>query len=160
MLIYCMYTGILRRNIVIQFIVVIVNFILDVRAILYLIILLACRTILVEKKLLALPEHLSSYPGFCRVLVAESLVFCVVFYRSLFVLINTGFETFISGLSHNSSVFSSFYDNIAPLHFSYDTDSSYCETHDIASRYSILTHSSPPIVLNCKEIPFVFKTVI
>jgi hypothetical protein len=71
----------------------------------------------------------------------------------------TGFEIFISGLSHNSSVFSSFYDNIVPLQCSYDTDSSYCETHDLASRDSILTHSSPPIVLNCKGITFVFKSV-
>ena len=40
----------------------------------------------VEQELLTLPEHLSSHPGYSRVHGARSLVFCVVFYRSLFVL--------------------------------------------------------------------------
>ena len=42
---------------------------------------------LVEQKLLTLPEHLSSPPVLSRVHVARSLVFCVVFCRSFFVLL-------------------------------------------------------------------------
>ena len=41
---------------------------------------------LVEQELLALPEHLSSPPGFSGVHVAKFLVFCVLFCRSLFFL--------------------------------------------------------------------------
>ena len=40
----------------------------------------------VEQELISHPEHPSSPPGFSRVNVARSLVFCVVFYRLLFVL--------------------------------------------------------------------------
>ena len=40
-----------------------------------------------EQELLTLPEHLSSRPGFTGVRVVRSLVFCVVFCRSLFVLL-------------------------------------------------------------------------
>jgi hypothetical protein len=40
----------------------------------------------VKQQLLTLPEHLSSPPVFSGVCVAWSLVFCVVFCRSLFVL--------------------------------------------------------------------------
>jgi hypothetical protein len=40
-----------------------------------------------EQELLTLPEHLSSPPGFSGVRVVRSLVFCVVFCRSLFVLL-------------------------------------------------------------------------
>jgi hypothetical protein len=38
-----------------------------------------------ELDLLTLPEHLSSSPFFCGVHVAQSLVYCVVFYRSMVV---------------------------------------------------------------------------
>ena len=38
-----------------------------------------------ELDLPTLPEHLSSSPFFCRVHVAQSLVYCVVFYRSMVV---------------------------------------------------------------------------
>ena len=41
---------------------------------------------LVEQELLTLPKHLSSSPVFSGVRVARSLVFCVEFCRSLFVL--------------------------------------------------------------------------
>jgi hypothetical protein len=40
----------------------------------------------VEQELPTLPDHPSSPPVFSRVRVARSLVFCVVFCRSLFVL--------------------------------------------------------------------------
>jgi hypothetical protein len=40
---------------------------------------------LVEQELLSLPEHLCSSPVFSGVRVAQSLVFCEVFCRSLFV---------------------------------------------------------------------------
>ena len=39
-----------------------------------------------EQELLTLPEHLSSLSVFSGLLVARSLVFCVVFCISLFVL--------------------------------------------------------------------------
>jgi len=42
----------------------------------------------VEQELLTLPEHLSSPPVFSSVCVARSLVFCVVFCISLFVLLS------------------------------------------------------------------------
>jgi hypothetical protein len=42
--------------------------------------------ILEEQKLLTLPEHLSSPPVFNGVRLFRSLVFCVVFCRSLFAL--------------------------------------------------------------------------
>ena len=38
-----------------------------------------------EQELLTLPEHMSSPPVFSVVCVAQSLIFCVVFCRSLFV---------------------------------------------------------------------------
>ena len=41
---------------------------------------------LVEQEWLTLPKHLTSPPVFSGVCVAQSLVFCVVFCRSLFVL--------------------------------------------------------------------------
>ena len=41
----------------------------------------------VEQKLLTLPDHTSSPPVISGVHVARSLVFCVMFYRSLFVLL-------------------------------------------------------------------------
>jgi hypothetical protein len=41
----------------------------------------------VEQELLTLPDHLSSPPVFSGVRVARSVVFCVVFCRSLFVLL-------------------------------------------------------------------------
>jgi hypothetical protein len=40
----------------------------------------------VKQELLTLPEHMNSPPVFSGVRVARSLVFCVVFCRSLFVL--------------------------------------------------------------------------
>ena len=43
---------------------------------------------LVEQELLTLYDHLSSHPVFSGVRVARSLVFCVVFCRSLFVLLS------------------------------------------------------------------------
>jgi hypothetical protein len=42
--------------------------------------------VLVEQELLTLPEHPSSPPVFSEVLVTRSLIFCVVFCRSLSVL--------------------------------------------------------------------------
>jgi hypothetical protein len=39
-------------------------------------------------EILTLPEHLSSPSGFSRVRVARSLMFCVMFCRSLFVLLS------------------------------------------------------------------------
>ena len=41
-----------------------------------------------EQELLTLPEHLSSLSVFSGLLVARSLVFCVVFCVSLFVLLS------------------------------------------------------------------------
>jgi hypothetical protein len=46
------------------------------------------RVAIVEQELLTLPEHLRSPRLFCGVRVARSLVFCVVFCRSLFVLLS------------------------------------------------------------------------
>ena len=43
---------------------------------------------LVEQELLTLPDHLSSPPVCSGVRVARSVVFCVVFCRSLFVLLS------------------------------------------------------------------------
>ena len=43
---------------------------------------------LVEQELLSLPEHLSSPPVFSGVYVTRSLVLCVMFCRSLFVLLS------------------------------------------------------------------------
>jgi hypothetical protein len=43
---------------------------------------------LVAQELLALPEHMSSPPVFSEVCVARSFVFCVMFCRSLFVLLS------------------------------------------------------------------------
>ena len=54
--------------------------------------IISCRRIVtrlvshVEQKLLTLPEYLSSSLVFSGVCVARSLVFCVMFCRSLFVL--------------------------------------------------------------------------
>jgi len=45
----------------------------------------------VERKSTTLPEHMSSSLVFSGVRVAESLVFCVVFWRSLFVLLSFSF---------------------------------------------------------------------
>ena len=45
---------------------------------------------LVEQELRTLPEHLSSLSIFSRVHISQSLVFCVVFCRSLFVLFLLG----------------------------------------------------------------------
>jgi hypothetical protein len=42
---------------------------------------------LVEEELHTLPEHMSSSPVFNGARVSQSLVFCVVFCRSLFVLL-------------------------------------------------------------------------
>jgi hypothetical protein len=47
---------------------------------------LARRVPLVEKELLTLPEHLSSSPSFSGVRATRSLLLCVVFCSSLFVL--------------------------------------------------------------------------
>ena len=43
---------------------------------------------LAEQELLIHPQHPSSFPFFCGVHVAQSLVFCVVFCRLLFVLLS------------------------------------------------------------------------
>jgi hypothetical protein len=40
----------------------------------------------VKQELLALPEHISSFPDFSGARVARSLTFCVVFYRSFVLL--------------------------------------------------------------------------
>ena len=50
--------------------------------------LLLRRVSLVEQELLTLMEHMSSPPVFSGVRVDWSLVFCVVFCRSLFVLLS------------------------------------------------------------------------
>jgi len=42
----------------------------------------------VEQELLSFPEHMSSLTVFSGVRVARSLVFCVVFCRSLLVLLS------------------------------------------------------------------------
>jgi len=44
------------------------------------------RVPLVGQESLTLPEHLSSPPVFSGIRVAQIVVICVVFYRSLFVL--------------------------------------------------------------------------
>ena len=49
---------------------------------------------LVEQELPALPEDLSSPPVFSGVFVTQSSVFCVMFCRSLFVLLNFFFLPF------------------------------------------------------------------
>ena len=41
---------------------------------------------LVEQELLTIPEHLRSTPVFSGIRVARSLVFCVMFCRSLFII--------------------------------------------------------------------------
>ena len=41
---------------------------------------------LVEQELLTIPEHLRSPPVFSGIRVARSLVFCVMFCRSLFII--------------------------------------------------------------------------
>ena len=41
-----------------------------------------------EQELLTLPEHLSSHPGFSGALVDKSLVFCVVFCKTLIFLLS------------------------------------------------------------------------
>jgi hypothetical protein len=46
------------------------------------------RVPLVEQELPTLPEHLSSPPVFSGVLVPRPLVFCVMFCRSLFVMLS------------------------------------------------------------------------
>jgi hypothetical protein len=46
---------------------------------------------LAEQELPALPKHLSSSPGFSGVRVTLSLVLCVMFGRSLFVLLSFSF---------------------------------------------------------------------
>jgi hypothetical protein len=43
--------------------------------------------LLVEKELLTLPEHASSPPVFSGVRVAQPLVFCEVFCKSLFFFV-------------------------------------------------------------------------
>jgi hypothetical protein len=49
----------------------------------------------VEQELLTLPEHLSSSAIFSDVRFAQSLVFCVVFRRSVFVLLPIIFSVLI-----------------------------------------------------------------
>jgi hypothetical protein len=46
------------------------------------------RVSIVEQELLTLPEHQSSPPVFCGVLVARSFVFCLVLYREVFGLLS------------------------------------------------------------------------
>jgi len=41
----------------------------------------------VERELFTLPEHLRSHPVISGVRAEQSLVFCVVFYRSWFVIL-------------------------------------------------------------------------
>jgi len=55
---------------------------------LYFITRLTRRVSLVVQELLTLPEHLSSPPAFGGVRVTRSLVFCVMFGRSLFFLLS------------------------------------------------------------------------
>jgi hypothetical protein len=50
------------------------------------------RVFLVVKDMFTLATHLSLPPILCRVWVAQSLVFCVVFCRSLYVLLSLFFQ--------------------------------------------------------------------
>jgi hypothetical protein len=47
--------------------------------------------LLVEQELLTIPEYLSYPRSSCRVGVAQFIVFCVVFLRSLFVILSSDF---------------------------------------------------------------------
>ena len=47
--------------------------------------------LLVEQELLTIPEYLSYPRSSCRVGVAQFIVFCVVFLRSLFVILSCDF---------------------------------------------------------------------
>ena len=53
------------------------------------------QVLLVKQELVTFPEHLSSSPVFCGVVVVHSLVFWVVFCRSLFSPVNTIFMTYM-----------------------------------------------------------------
>ena len=48
--------------------------------------------------MLILPEHMSSTPGFSGIRVAQSLIFCVMVYISLFVLYSFFFWLLITQL--------------------------------------------------------------
>ena len=50
-------------------------------------VLVKCITSLIEQKLITIPEHPTSSPIFSGVRVSQSLVVCVAFCRSLFVLL-------------------------------------------------------------------------
>ena len=54
----------------------------------------------VDVELLTIPEHLSTLPVYCGVRFARSLVFCVVFCRSLFVLFLFGHCGVCTSLSY------------------------------------------------------------
>jgi hypothetical protein len=84
---------------------------------------LRSRMSLVEQKLLTIPEHLMSPPVFSGVCIAQSLVFCVVLCRSLFVLF------FLSLYCRMVSSFCSTSD-MRDLRCS-GTVSSFCSTSDI-----------------------------
>ena len=56
------------------------------------------QVLLVEQELLALPEHMRSPWIFSGVLVAQSLVFCLVFWGSLFILLSFFRPLFFSAL--------------------------------------------------------------
>jgi len=72
---------------------------------------------LLEHEMLILPEHLSSPPVLSGVRVARSLVFCVMFCRSLFVLLSfcslycLFFDILWWWLLITPVVFSNFFDN-------------------------------------------------
>jgi len=50
---------------------------------------------LVEQEMVTLPEHISSSTVIILVCVAQSLVFCVVFCKSLFFLLSFFFMTIV-----------------------------------------------------------------
>ena len=61
---------------------------------------------LVEQELLTVPKHLNSPPVFGGILIVQSLIYCIVFCRSLFVLSIYGFwlplwylKTLLKGLN-------------------------------------------------------------
>ena len=62
-----------------------------------------------------LPEHLSSTPGFSGVRVAQYLVFCVVFCRSLLVLFLLALVLsvlYFTASDYNFGIFKLFFENI------------------------------------------------
>jgi len=60
---------------------------------------------LVQQKLLTLPEHLISLPFFLRFVLLNTLVFCVVFCRSLFVFLSRrGHDRMVVGFTTTCAI--------------------------------------------------------